>query len=128
MTKQEIIKKEYGDNFESCKPDENGWCNEHKFIVAFGFFNEDYDETNHQRDKIRLKSLQGIEDNNGWIKIESESDLPKEKGNFYTMDRFYETNPCMEFFDPDNLVSMNERWMYRFTHYQPIIKPKPPIY
>ena len=78
--------------------------------------------------KIRPKSLQGIENNNGWIKIESENDLPKEDNWFYV-------------FRLDNSIVLSKfrkefnRWeVYEglptkgITHYQTIIKPKPPIY
>jgi hypothetical protein len=77
---------------------------------------------------VRPKSLHGIETNNGWIKIESEADLPKEKGDYWCIDRFVNVNPYATFFDPESFISLNERWMHRYTHYQPIIKPQPPIY
>lgn len=78
--------------------------------------------------KLQPKILFGINNNNGWVKIESEDDLPKEKNTYWVIDKFMETNPVSEFFDPDNLVSMNERWMHRMTHYQKIVKPEQPIY
>lgn len=73
----------------------------------------------------RPKSLQGIENNNGWIKIESENDLPKEEGNY------------MIFHNQDNMQTsetfskniVHKLFKYNsITHYQPIEKPKPPIY
>lgn len=78
--------------------------------------------------RYRPKSLQGIENNNGWIKIESEDDLPKGKATYWTIDKFMEVNPTREFFDPEAIVSMNERWMSRITHYQPTNIPLKPIY
>ena len=40
----------------------------------------DYDIDMSGVGKFRPKLLHGIENNNGWTKIESEKDLPKEKG------------------------------------------------
>lgn len=72
---------------------------------------------------IRPKSLQGIEDNNGWIKIESEDDLPKEGDLFWVMKKGY-NYPLFEPMYHDD----GEYWLQWYTHYQPILKPKPPIY
>ncbi|KFF24741.1 hypothetical protein [Chryseobacterium vrystaatense] len=62
--------------------------------------------------------LKGIENNNGWIKIEREDDFPDEdvlvcniNGNKIT-------------FFHDALKPFGKK----YTHYQPIEKPKPPIY
>ena len=65
-----------------------------------------------------------IEDNNGWIKIESEEDLPKD-GHYWviTKEGILTDSPK----DKD-LFQDNSYWLSNFTHYQPIVKPKPPIY
>lgn len=78
----------------------------------------------------RPQSLKGIEDNNGWIKIESEEDLPKdeeegyfssgimdEKGRFKQIKRDYLATTLKSIFQ-----------MEKITHWKPIVKPKPPIY
>jgi len=92
--------------------------------------------------------LIGIEDNNGWIKIESDDDLPKEK-------EFFRFIPCNNFDrefmgwidnklgevlfidftfyevekDGNRYVSQSNAWLTsQITHYQPIQKPQPPIY
>jgi len=71
------------------------------------------------------KSLVGIHDNNDWIKIESESDLPKENTNCHILytDGSYSTDL---FLITTNQFRSNS-WKY-ITHYQPIAKPKNPIY
>lgn len=71
------------------------------------------------------KSLSGIETNNGWITIESEKDLPNETDSYFVL---YKTGDiiCHHFSpnsDFDRILFLEE-----FTHYQPIVKPKPPIY
>lgn len=72
----------------------------------------------------RPKSLQGIENNNGWQRIESEKDLPS--GD---MDVFVLINSKIE--SDYYLVHHNNfkyfNW-YECTHWQPIVKPEKPIY
>lgn len=72
---------------------------------------------------IRPKSLQGIETNNGWIRIESEEDLPKEDGVYwvYTVDGNRQLRYLEDFLH-------NGKINKYFTHYQPILKPEKPIY
>lgn len=123
-TKQEAIQEAYGDNWDEVKDfiSHDGWTR--KSLIPFMYV-KDIDFTNRLQ---RPKSLRGIENNNGWVKIESKDDLPKNSGEYYVIDKFMETNPCREFFDNKAYISLNERWLHRYTHYQPIEKPKPPIY
>ena len=117
--KQEAIKKAYGEYY--IHADINGWIKYGMYCPSdFGI--EDYDEL----DTIgiwRCKSLKGIENNNGWTRIESEADLPKE-GNYFVVKN--KTVIETSYFMPDNDFSLIE-WR-NITHYQPIEKPKPPIY
>ena len=76
--KQEAIKNAYGEYWDNVKDyvDENGWAsypNVQKHDYDFGKL-----EFKDGCTFLRPESLQGIENNNGWIKIESEADLPKE--------------------------------------------------
>jgi len=125
MTKEEKIQEAYGENYDKCKPDENGMCliNESDYpkiewvYEGFGY--------------NKPKSLQGIENNNGWINIESEDDLPTEHRGYFT-----KTNYCKEIVERDypiftkSMSIEDERkwWLENITHYQPIQKPQPPIY
>ena len=80
--------------------------------------------------KFRPKSLKGIENNNGWIKIESEEDLPKICT--YDMSKFklmYWTN------GGQYEATDYKKWILHYshlkiTHYQfiPIIKLNEPLY
>lgn len=63
-------------------------------------------------------------DNNGWIKIESENDLPKEGMTNYLV--CIDNEPSIHPYNLKQLLMLFEDRM--ITHYQPIIKPKPPIY
>lgn len=124
MTKEEKIKEAWGQLI----PDytnidlNNGWS-----LDEFneGYFDEDKFHTMQiiQPCKIRPKTLNGIESNNGWIKIKSEDDLPKEDGIYWVKDRFRE-NVYQQSFCKDLIKS----WLEVCTHYQPIFKPEPPIY
>ena len=121
--KQEAIKKAYGEHF--IYADINGWI-KYGIYCPSNLGIEDYDEI----DTIgiwRCKSLQGIENNNGWIKIESEKDLPKVSGLYFGKD--YEFGTDMMYFDFETKKWEDSNgYLQNVTHYQPIKKPKPPIY
>ena len=138
MTKEEKIKEAWGVYFEHLSEhatkhalENEGFC----YVPACTLglilrkYGEEWLETNKDL-KNRPKSLKGIETNNGWIKIESEDDLPKDEN-------------IVEFwvYDDEEIVSAkfmyeSKRWYHDVnlnlrlfpTHYQPIFKPKPPIY
>ena len=61
-------------------------------------------------------------ENNGWIKIESEADLPKEVDQYW----FASHNNKIEirFYNPD-WINDRVQFRHRYTHYQPIVKPLP---
>ncbi len=121
MTKEEKIKEAYGEFWETVKyyVDDDGWAcypNVQSHDYNFG-------ELEFKRDCTFLRpiSLQGIEDNNGWIKIESESDLPKDDCDVYCN---VAGVICIKRFQ----LNMTLWWLRYVTHYQPIQKPQQPIY
>lgn len=76
-----------------------------------------------------LKGNHWKPENNGWIKIKSENDLPTKNID------------CFCLLKKGNIIICNSRqthfwcsdnkWLYNFydfTHYQPIIKPEPPTF
>jgi len=125
MTKQEKIQEAYGKYYPQLKDyiDENGWSsnwNNFASVETILFEKEDIEKS---QGKWRLKFLQGIESNNGWIKIESKDDLPKYgyyevilRGN----NNHSRASLCRDFNEKSQLI--------HYSHYQPIIKPQPPIY
>lgn len=133
--KQKAIEKAYGEHWEAVKDyvDENGWVytQTKHFNNISGLSHSNLQTTifNSEMEYYwRPKSLQGIETNNGWIKIESESDLPSEKIKvwFFTFgeEKIGTFHPLLkEFRTESNIYNYGS-----VTHYQPIIKPKPPIY
>lgn len=131
-SKQKAIREAYGEYWEDFESsvDVNGWINGHFCDCRDYNLDIDLDDVNYT---WRLKSLQGIETNKGWIKIESESDLPKDSyGQYhvYSENRMYCDEPKNQGIEPfwQNDRSKTQEWMDNFSHYQPIIKPQPPIY
>lgn len=133
MTKEEKIKEAYGLLWdimpEKAKNDalrDFGFiCTDDFYLITNGYnFSEiETKEKTLHFSYHRPKSLQGIEDNNGWIKIESEDDLPKEEGLYFTMRRDKTKVEITHFFH-----ELSKEFKKVATHYKPIVKPKPPIY
>jgi hypothetical protein len=135
MTKQDKIKEAYGDYFNELKDkiSDNGWVSFYEDInrIRNVFHkNENIEVSPNDNNNWRPKSLQGIENNNGWIKIESENDLPK-VGDYdmSTLKLMYWTNGGQ--YEANDY----KRWKLHYphleiSHYQfiPIIKLNEPLY
>jgi len=76
-------------------------------------------------ERWRPLSLTGIETNNGWTKIESEDDLPKESGFVKVYFSSLEIDDCLRF-DGDKFVS--DWYAMCPSHWKPIVKDLLPIY
>ena len=133
MTKQEKIQEAYGKHWETVKNlvDHNGWVNLLETTIPNprnGIEGLKMETLNEYHPKYcyykRAKSIGGIEDNNGWTKIESYEDLPKVDNWYFTISKGRENHIDCEFF------TENRKWTWEHfvTHFQPIKKPKPPIY
>lgn len=127
MTKQKIIQEAYVNCWEDFKNyvDENGFvnCVKNRKLSLIPYF--EISEIEFNGNLVRPKSLQGIEDNNGWIKIESENDLPKKRGSFWTFVEGKEV--VMNTFNTfDNMEFTFDNG--KITHYQQLIKPNEPLY
>lgn len=135
MTKREIVLDSFGEfkKYVERYVDENGWLNikDHSSFIRNHFYLTDNLETKfvNKFGYWRPKSLNGIEENNGWIKIESESDLPKELEKIYFIIKGYEERICIGYYCHDLFWDLNEDYSKQIvTHYQPIQKPLLPIY
>lgn len=129
MTKEESIQEAYGEYWDLVKNhiDENGWCGKRKkikFEELKKSFDIQYDLFNFYW--FRPKSLDGIDNNNDWIKIESDSDLPKENIECYVTKNIGHIE--LAEFDFENQRFYVDNRKMSPTHYQKIIKPKHPIY
>jgi hypothetical protein len=127
--KQEVIKNAYGEFYEICEPDENGWSIIWESVLFYELeeakIEIEYLEFNSSN-IWRPKTLSGIETNNNWIRIEEDgSNLP----DIDSKDEFW---ICIEnvFFDwISNARQIHVKFDNRtITHYQQIIKPNLPIY
>lgn len=116
--KQEAIKKAYGEYF--IHADKNGWIR-HLMYCPSDLGIENYDEMDGF---WRCKSLQGIEDNNGWSVIPNINDKEIEKGQYWVM----YPNGFIEVAYYDSTMESYKFWKLNFTYYQPIEKPLKPIY
>lgn len=127
MTKQEKIQESYGEYWQTVKDhiDENGWDIRLKYSVNYK--TQDYIVKGHGVYITRPISLFGIEHNNGWIKIESEDDLPKESG-WYDF-QVYPQRAYKPNYTYWHKGATKIGWFVEtYTHYQPIIKRQAPIY
>lgn len=131
-TKQQAIQEAYGRFYDAKKRhySVNGWSNPESYTEQEMY--EMMQEINMEfgEHRCRPKSLQGIENNNGWIRIETEDDLPKDLTKCHFIIRGYENNHYMgHYYDGLFWNSHNEAYSWQVvSHYQPIEKPKPPIY
>jgi len=135
MTKQEKIQESYGEYWEAVKDyvDENGFIimaisitrKVHLVFERKVMYNSK-STSGIMEMCVRPICLENIENNNGWINIESEDDLPKEGGQYLT----YRENKIIinEWFYDNDLSWYLWKDCYLITHYQPIVKPQPPIY
>lgn len=130
MTKEEKIKEawieeigidKYNSIVKRGNIDENGYGTCKWGLIFSKYINNpkfDYVQNSLTNGSVRPKSLSGIETNNGWIKIESEADLPKD-GWHWTLS-IIENEPFQTHYEDIDI-------RYH-THYQPIQKPQSPIY
>jgi hypothetical protein len=129
MSKEIKIREEYGGFWNQLHINAKECALKHNGLINSILTNAPKEIEHDYKDRCyRPKSLQGIENNNGWIKIESEADLPKENldcwfYNSYGMFRGYFNKKQGFFYDEKYEVIR-----YDLTHYKPIEKPLLPIY
>lgn len=132
-TKEQLIKEAYGEYFDKIKDyvDENGLLDKQVFSNHKGISYEDISNKIyfiHYGNFCRPKSLQGIEDNNGWIRIFSKCDLPAtnkksiNENNHYHVIMKKDNSLFNESLKLNELHSFYDKnWI---THYRLIEKPK----
>lgn len=124
MTKEEIIKEAYKNHYwlySECENAGDGYIFMTEGLDFHNIWEEiPLDKHPYLNKAYRPSSLKGLDDNRGWISLK-ENGLPND-------DSYY-------FVNIDNHISIKQfnflqykYWQECVTHYQPIIKPKPPIY
>lgn len=130
MTKQEKIQEQWGVHYAS-DINENGYriYKEVETIHLSQWGDEYFEKGFNEVTKkywVRPKSLQAIENNNGWIKIESVADLPKEDIECYVTNQIGRIQFGEFEKETERFFVNNDR--IHPTHYQKVIKPNYPIY
>lgn len=132
MTKEDIIKKAWGKNFENFKDyiDENGFvdCVKNRKLSLIPYF--EVSEIEFLGNKSRPKSLKGIENNNGWVKIYCENDMPQFDCNCFIIDKQKGLVSGLWKQSPNEEEDKKARsfWLDKATHYMIISEPKLPLY
>ncbi|MDV3603803.1 hypothetical protein CMU86_11610 [Elizabethkingia anophelis] len=137
MTKHEAIKAAYGEFWERLSPFQQEYALAENGTVQIGYTEEQKKLFLDIRksglfnfEPTMPKSISGIGTNNGWTRIDSEEDLPKEydveyfcfhKDGRIIIRTFFEYLGWGEF-DCEILDQSD------ITHYQPVQVPKPPIF
>jgi hypothetical protein len=133
MTKQEVIKEAWGiERFNVLSPhiNDNGWLDEDYLINKYEFNLADCDTENGafiNMDDLttyyRPKSLKGIENNNGWTKVDFIHDLSNRTGISYKSILPDGTIETTHNFSARELYNL-----WKITHYKVIEKDLPPLY
>lgn len=121
MTKEEKIKEAWGLAYDEVKHllTDNGYiCSVDLAHIRLNLSSYNL-YLNYNDIGARPKSLKGIENNNGWIRLESEDDRYPNEDVWISN---FNGNGIAFFHDALKLIPKE------CTHYQPIEKPKPPIY
>ncbi len=105
-------------------------CNGHvsQYEYHYSFINVPQD-AQKRFGEWRPKSLSGLEDNNGWISINSEKDLPKHENEKYHGGRFLDNGEFIELSYRMDLKQTIEHFKFgTITHFQKSKDLQPPIY
>ena len=132
MTKQEIIQKAYGKSYDTVKDyiNENGFidCVKNRKISLIPYF--EVSELEFKENEVRPKSLKGIENNNGWVKIYCENDMPQFDCNCFIIDKKQGMVTGQWMQAPNEIEDKKARafWLDKATHYKIIDMPDLPLY
>lgn len=136
-TKRDALSQAYGKNWEHVQEwaDENGWVPNYGIGASKGMDwkvlggvqrSHVEEDTTGLVSRWRLKSLQGIEDNNGWKRIESREDLPDPQNyQVFEVGTMTETGGDWQFIPGSHkvYVAADVVTLWRsgsITHYKPV--------
>jgi len=131
MTKEEKIKEAYKEHWESVKDyvNNDGWCSwkwcKPENIIIRKSLNEQSDGCG----SWRPKSLEGLENNNGWIELIKNENIPS---GYYWILYSNSDTPKMGISNGFSITQANLGLglhpVIEITHYQPIIMPNERLY
>lgn len=131
--KQQAIEKAYGEHEFSERAiyliNADGWIENQYSDNKMNLYSSLFDSNGSG--SFRLKSLSGIENNNGWIRIESEEDLPETSPQLYKVyrDKSLIGRDSLDFSYSYSSVKVGTLYNQRLiTHYKPIEPELLPIY
>ncbi|MCT4156967.1 DUF551 domain-containing protein [Elizabethkingia meningoseptica] len=138
-SKNNAIKAAYGEYYKDYRRfiDENGFIYQSDlFFPETGMKKDGVEaeiisvEKKHKWSNIKWRpmSLQGLENNRGWTRIESEEDLPDKYGQYWVFTS--NGNIIDVYYDEYNKTwdGILDFFEVKATHWQQIVKPKPPIF
>lgn len=129
--KQKAIREAWGEYWEQVNKylNEDGIAKRNKetdFLEGLNEIETIYSSAGFWHDKFRLKKLCGINDNNGWLSVK-EHGLPEEGEFFICLENVQQQGvwslASKTFYNPPRYCSID-----KISHYQPVVKPQPPIY
>lgn len=142
-SKQECIAKAYGEYWDKFKllVDENGAISNKDFsfidaediMEIFCYYHIGFNGETVGVEKWIPLSLAGIENNNGWIKIESEESLPTKEGKYIWGRLHKESEYGPEWFEQFKETTKEGiikayKFYIRVTHYKEVFDHEPPLH
>lgn len=125
QAKQKAIQEAWGQLYTNYPVDQDGWGKVSLYLIMdFPKHVFDYKSAGDIFFLVRPIALQGIDDNNGWTRIESEADLPKTSGRVEFITR-KGNRTTYEFFCAPTLGDDRDM-MKMFSHWRK--EPDSPIY
>lgn len=129
MTKQEIIKEAWGDEYSNDVIMEGSRCgfkiiDNLEYIVKYQGGDWYCQPYTFETVAFMPKGLQEYLKNNGWKRIEGQHDLPDIDTDYWVVYKGEVTKRAFNHHLPRSVGF----WTDNITHYQPIEKPKPPLY
>lgn len=147
--KQQAIKKAYGDKYDTLKDqiDENGWVEHYPGKEGHpnwrDLLKDEYELQCIEGlpDYWRPASLNGLEDNRGWVSVKDRlpENVDPDRERWIDIEYWIHTKHGGIFtanWDPDKKNGEHEWFVSDWnsipvdevTHWQPVVRPEPPIY
>lgn len=135
QAKQEAIKKAYGEHWERVKnkvrASSDARISGYSLPQDVGMPSHSIVQYDWKDDDWRPMELRGIEDNNGWIRIEPDGSNLPESGLYKVVSMHYSEPLISKFAKGNNTwipINTEDRRIISVTHYKPIKEELKPVY